>query len=73
MSEIVKAAEHLLSEGVFVMMGKNKKVFVRSAIISDDGTELTVRFSVEDFDRDFVWHFNVELLQNEDQTTIGNP
>lgn len=66
MSEILKVAERLLSEGVFVMMGKNKKVFVRSSIISDDGTELTVRFSVEDFDRDFVWHFNVELLQNED-------
>lgn len=65
MSEIVKVAERLLNEGVFVMMGKNKKVFVRSAILSDDGTELTVRFSVEDFDRDFVWHFNVERLQNE--------
>lgn len=65
MSEIVKVAERLLNEGVFVMMGKNKKVFVRSAILSDDGTELTVRFSVEDFDRDFVWHFNVGRLQNE--------
>lgn len=65
MSEIVKVAERFLNEGVFVMMGKNKKVFVRSAILSDDGTELTVRFSVEDFDRDFVWHFNVERLQNE--------
>ena len=65
MSEIVKVAERFLNEGVFVMMGKNKKVFIRSAILSDDGTELTVRFSVEDFDRDFVWHFNVERLQNE--------
>lgn len=63
MSETVKDVEPLLSESVSVMMGKNKKVFVRSAIISDDGTELTVRFSVEDFDRDFVWHFNVGLLQ----------
>ena len=60
MSETVKDVEPLLSEGVSVMMGKNKKVFVRSAIISDDGTELTVRFSVEDFDRDFVSKFNVK-------------
>ena len=66
MSEILKVAERLLDEGVFVMMGKNKKVFIRSAIISDDGTELTVRFSVEDFNRDFVWHFNVELLRKNE-------
>jgi hypothetical protein len=47
------------------MTGQTKKIFIRSAILSDSGEELTIRFSVEDFDRDFVWHFNVEGLNDE--------
>lgn len=65
MSKLITIVERLLEKGVFVMTGKAKKVLIKSAILSDDGTELTIRFSVEDFDRDFVWHFNVEELNDE--------
>lgn len=65
MSKLLIIAERLLEKGVFVMTGQTKKIFVRSSILSDSGEELTIRFSVEDFDRDFVWHFNVEGLNDE--------
>ncbi len=65
MSKLLIIAERLLEKSVFVMTGQTKKIFIRSAILSDSGEELTIRFSVEDFDRDFVWHFNVEGLNDE--------
>lgn len=65
MSRLMAIVERLLEKGVFVITGKTKKIFIRSAIFSDDGTELTMKFRVEDFYRDFVWHFNVEELNDE--------
>lgn len=65
MSKLLIIAERLLEKGMFVMTGQTEKIFIRSAILSDSGEELTIRFSVEDFDRDFVWHFNVDRLNDE--------
>lgn len=66
MSKLLIIAERLLRKGLFVMTGQTKEIFIRSSILSDSGEELTIRFSVEDFDRDFVWHFNVDGLCAEE-------
>lgn len=65
MSELIAIAEGLLAKGVFVMTGKTPKVYITSAKISDEGTELSVGFIVEGFLENFVWHFNVEQMSKE--------
>ena len=64
-SELIAIAESLLAKGVFVMTGRTPKVCINSATISDDGTELSVKFIVEGFFENFIWHFNVEQMRRE--------
>lgn len=62
-SLLVAAMEDLLDEGIFVMSGKRRKYCIKEVNFeSAEGTEVCVRFRMEDSNRDCFWNFNVKYL-----------
>ena len=66
-SEVIAKAESRLGDGLLAMLGKRLQISIRTAEVSNDGRQITLRFLVEEHgETQFVWNFNVGELFNED-------
>lgn len=73
MSELVKKIETRLAVMIKVAFGTDEKFLIKSVYGNSDQMHITVIFSVYGIPKDFVWHFNVGRLLNEDETVSTNP
>ena len=65
-SKFVQIIEKRIAAGIYTMLGHHLNFFIRGVIVSMDGREMTVQFTIEDHSELCRWCFNVEELQNED-------
>ena len=73
MSELVKKIEDRLAEMIKIAFGIEEKFLIKSVYGNSDQMHITVIFGVYGIPKDFVWHFNVGRLLNEDETVSTNP
>ena len=65
-SKFVQITEGRIEAGIYTTLGHHLNFFIQGIIVSEDGRELTVQFTVEGHSELYRWCFNVEELQNED-------
>lgn len=67
MSELVKKIEERLAIMLKVAFGTDENFAIKS-VYGDCNKNLTVIFIVYGMPKDFIWHFNVGSLLDEDET-----
>lgn len=62
-SYVIQLAEKRLGDGILAMTGSRRPFWIKEVTMF--GATVTLRFIMENNDGDYVWHFNVEDLTDE--------